>query len=358
MAHKSGARLSSLDGVRAVAVLVVFFSHSIGDRLPGGYVGVDVFFALSGYLITSLLFREWESTGRIALGAFYARRALRLYPALVLSLAIVAVITPVLGVSWRLYGIDAATALTYTYDFWRLTPDHDTLIGPFWSLCVEEQYYLLWPLLLSWLLRRGTTAAIRGTAVAAAVAFAVQASLLPVLGGRNLYFLPLGHADELLIGSLLGLVLAARPVPRLRRLLTGPASWLAWVAIAVVALKGTNSQSSWLYLGGLAAIACCACLIIGHLVLRQSSLMSRLLNWQPLVWLGERSYAFYLLHFALFALFRDFGLPYREVLPAALLCNVVLIGLSFRFVEKPILQRYKRPRERAALIPGAFGSVP
>ena len=352
------SRVHALDGVRTVAVLLVFLSHSVGDLVPGGFVGVDIFFALSGYLISTLLVREWQTHGEIALRAFYVRRLLRLYPALLLTLVGVAAITPVIGYGWRYYTIDAATALTYTYNFWLLAPP-GTLIGHFWSLCVEEQYYLLWPPFVIWLLRRGERAAIRGTALGICLTFAVQVALVPILGGEQLYFLPVGHANELLIGSLFGLVLATRPAVGLRRVLRSHLAWLAWVPIAAVALFGERIQDAWLYFGGLAVLAVCSCIIVGHLALKaESSPMGRLLRLRPLVWLGVRSYAFYLVHQPVIELLRHFGLPYRVLLPLALAITIAIIGLSFRYLERPMLERYKRPREKSALVPGAAGSVP
>jgi peptidoglycan/LPS O-acetylase OafA/YrhL len=345
-------------------VLVVFASH-VTNRLPGGFVGVDIFFVLSGYLITGLLVREYQKRRRVDLRAFYVRRGLRLYPALVVAVASVACITPIIGYGWRRYGIDAATSLTYTYNFWLVhggaaTVGHKTLIGPFWSLCVEEQYYLLWPLLLVPLLRRGTTYALAGTLLAALVAFAVQAAVVPALYGPVLYVLPLGHAYELLIGSLLGIVMTARAAPLFRQIVSQPIVWLAWCPIAIVALLVTE-YSRWLYLGGFAGLAVCSCAIIAHLATRgNESSMGRLLGSRPAAWLGRRSYAVYLFHRPVIFLLNHYGLPFKAMVPLALALTLLLAALSFILVERPAL-RLKRNWERAPdgeeQVPGQFAQL-
>src|SRR5690348_13169291 len=104
-------RVRTLDGLRTVAVLLVFATHSVTDLVPGGFIGVDIFFVLSGFLISGLLAGEWSHTGTIRRGAFYGRRALRLYPALVFALLVVAAVTPLVGHGWRTYERDALASL-------------------------------------------------------------------------------------------------------------------------------------------------------------------------------------------------------------------------------------------------------
>lgn len=348
-------RLAPLDGLRAVAVLFVFFAHSIGDRVPGGFVGVDIFFVLSGYLITGLLVREWQTQQSIDVAAFYIRRALRLYPALSLALVGVAVITPLIGYGWPHFLLDSIFALTYTYDFWAVHQPA-SLVGHFWSLSVEEQYYVLWPPLLIVFLRRGTRTVVRATALAVGVSFAVQVVSALTLGGGRVYFLPLGHANELLIGSLFAIVLAGTRATTVRRLTANSTfAWAAWVPIAVVALTARHVQAEWLYLGGLAGLAACSCVIIGHLVGRPVSLMGRLLGSAPAAWFGKRSYAFYLFHQPVIILLRHYNIHYRWLLPAALLITTVLVWVSFALVERPALRlkrRWERYSTQQELAPG------
>src|SRR4051812_44258785 len=138
-------RLATLDGLRAFAVILVIATHSIAD-LPIGGVGVLLFFVLSGYLITTLLIRERDATGRIALRLFYLRRAIRLYPALIVML----VVTVALGASVG----SALMAATYTTNLFNSLGIGNSPYGHTWSLAIEEQFYLLWPFLLPMVLRR------------------------------------------------------------------------------------------------------------------------------------------------------------------------------------------------------------
>lgn len=156
-----------IEGMRAIAIGLVLVYHAGVRQLPGGFVGVDVFFVISGFLITSLLVRELESTGRISLSRFYARRAKRLLPATGLVLVATAILTwwTVSAVDWRAFGMDIVSAALYIVN-WRLADRsvdylaEDVGASPvqhFWSLAVEEQFYIVWPLLivaLAWWLRR------------------------------------------------------------------------------------------------------------------------------------------------------------------------------------------------------------
>ena len=163
-------RLDSLDGLRALAVVLVFAHHVDQGFLPGGFVGVEVFFVISGYLITWLLLQEHDRLGRINVPRFYARRALRLYPAL-----IVLVILASTGAAVRHIGSPAAdgvAAATYVTDIYANIATHPSLVLHTWSLSVEEQFYLIWPAALVISLRRELPLA-KVIAMAIAVSFAI-----------------------------------------------------------------------------------------------------------------------------------------------------------------------------------------
>jgi peptidoglycan/LPS O-acetylase OafA/YrhL len=138
----------ALDGVRAIAILLVFFYHC--GKLVGGWVGVDIFFTLSGYLITTILVMEYETTGLILLSRFFARRACRLLPAVVVLIGVALALSFVLDDNFREMEVDAGTALAYVLDFRYafFRPSTHTSLGHLWSLSVEEQFYLVWPLVL------------------------------------------------------------------------------------------------------------------------------------------------------------------------------------------------------------------
>ncbi|HEV6955624.1 MAG TPA: acyltransferase, partial [Promicromonospora sp.] len=175
-----------IEGLRAVAIGLVLLYHGGLDQLTGGFVGVDVFFVISGFLITGLLIRELEKSGRISLPRFYARRAKRLLPATALVLVVTAVLTwlTVSVIEWRTFGLDIVSAAAYVVN-WRLAARsvdylaEDVGVSPvqhFWSLAVEEQFYIVWPLLLvviAWWVRRRATARLRAVMTAGILLIAV-----------------------------------------------------------------------------------------------------------------------------------------------------------------------------------------
>jgi peptidoglycan/LPS O-acetylase OafA/YrhL len=174
--------IDQLDGVRALAVVAVMTFHAF---LTGwGYLGVDVFFVLSGLLITSVLLGEWESRGRVDLGRFWHRRILRLYPALITMLVLCSLVGSRLSLdgSWREWWDSVFVSATYVANLAILIDGTQFLgsLGPVWSLGVEMQFYLVWPFVLVWLLGRGISR--RTLAIGVAVAAAVGLSLFWVLG--------------------------------------------------------------------------------------------------------------------------------------------------------------------------------
>src|SRR3954469_21292126 len=182
----TGGYLPGLDGLRAVAVLAVVAYHQDLAWAPGGFLGVDIFFVLSGYLITGILRAEWDRRGRLDLHRFWIRRARRLLPALAVLVVAICAAATVLD-RGQLHGLraDVAAAASYTSNWWQLAADHSyfarfsppSLLQHLWSLAVEEQFYLVWPLLLAlalrYLPRRGLALIIAGAAACSAVAMAV-----------------------------------------------------------------------------------------------------------------------------------------------------------------------------------------
>src|SRR5690625_1620526 len=170
----SSAFRPDIEGMRAVAIGLVLIYHAGLSQLPGGFVGVDVFFVISGFLITGLLIREIERTGRISLRRFYARRAKRLLPATGVVLIATSLLTwlTISAVEWRDFGLDIVASALYVVN-WQLASRsvdylaEDVGLSPvqhFWSLAVEEQYYIVWPLLLAvlaWSLKRRRSVNVR-----------------------------------------------------------------------------------------------------------------------------------------------------------------------------------------------------
>jgi peptidoglycan/LPS O-acetylase OafA/YrhL len=323
-----------LDGLRALAMLAVVAFH-YEHRIKGGYLGVTVFFVLSGYLITGLLRTERENRGSVDLPAFYARRALRLFPALivvVIGTLILATVTGHQEVSTlRLYE-GAGASLLYINDF-VLAIGHPTVwLDPTWSLGVEEQFYLIWPILLIVALRELPAAMIGRLSIGlACAAGALYVVIRPGLGFGWTYFSPVGSVMPLLLGC--GLSFVAPRVPR----------WLAAAAgallvILVFAAPSGESVASWRGPQQLAAIA--AAIVIAYL----AGSGMKLMRSGGLVWLGRRSYGIYLIHVVVLeALINGVpGIPGAAHNLIGLPVTLVLAGLSYRFVEQPFLRRKTR----------------
>ncbi len=343
-----------LDSLRAFAVLAVFGAHVGWAPLAGGWIGVGVFFTLSGYLITSILLREWQATGGIRLRRFYLRRLLRLYPALLLLLAICACFAPLFGDGGtaRGYLFTAASTGFYVQDFvLGLTGDAHGFFRHTWSLAVEEQFYLIWPPVLLAVLRRGRnplTWALFGTAsswmLLALTSRANGATAPPA------YALPHTRAGELLLGCALAAWLSRnatsaaphRALPRPVRLALVPVSLLTLAGLVLV--SGEAGLSPWMPLQIMLTASATAVLIFGLTCAppgddRVTRCLTMLLTWRPLVWLGTVSYGFYLFHLPALQLLEHYGPASWAVRTAlALALAIAAAALSHRLIERPFLR--------------------
>ncbi len=308
-------QIDQLDGVRALAVLAVMGFHDL--KVPAGYLGVDVFFVLSGLLITSILLGRFDRHGTIDLCAFYERRVRRLLPAL---LALLILCSP-LGArlsqdgTWQSWWDAVFVSATYTANFAILVDGTQFLgaLGPMWSLAIEMQFYLLWPPLLAWLLTRGLP--LRTITVATAVLMLGCLSLFwlldtgrdPGLAVAPSYFRPDTRFGELLAGCVLALLLHGRPLPLPRR---------ADLAVSVGAVVGVGLilyaavELFWEYgsVVPMPVVAIGTALVLARLVTSDRALLSRLLRVPPLPWIGRISYPMYLWQFPILALTVEAGL--------------------------------------------------
>lgn len=341
-----------LDGVRAVAILCVLAFHAffVGVRPRfAGFLGVDVFFVLSGYLITSLLLSEHHEHGRIDLGAFWARRGLRLLPALLVMLVLAGLVVVAVGQLPDSDDFPTAAAFVVLYiGNWKVR----TLgvLSHAWSLAIEEQFYLLWPpTLLLALRRRISREALAGLLLLGAAATAV----LMFRFGRIPTTLPYA-ADVVVetyarsIGILLGCTIAL--VPAWWTWTRNAAVPLAATAVAVWALVVDPRKTNFHYRYGISVFAVAVAVVLAHVAQHPSGLYARVLATQPLPAIGRVSYGIYLYHVPVFwyigqRRFVDLGLP---SLGLALVVVAAITVASYLFIERPALRLKDRfrPKER------------
>ena len=352
--------IPALDGVRAVAVGLVLAEHGGIPGVSGGFLGVDVFFVLSGFLITSLLLDELGRTGRIALAGFWIRRARRLLPALiVMVLAVVAaraVFPPEATATLR----EEAVAAFFWVANWAFVAQRTDYFSQgsapsplqhTWSLGVEEQYYLLWPLLLIGIVAligaRARWAAF-GLATAGVVGSAAAAILLaPDAGVNRVYFGTDTRAQALLVGAA-----AAALLVRDWSVLTDGGTmirrrWGRWVAaassvlgvamLAALAHFATGSAREF-RAGLLLVVALAAVLVVAPVALDQSGFVARALACRPLVWLGAISYGVYLWHWPIFLALNGERTGWSGWRLFALRCaaTVAVAAASWWLLEQPI----------------------
>ena len=358
-------RRPALDGLRAVAVTGVMVCHAFPQFGGGGY-GVDVFFCLSGFLITSLLLEE-HAGGGVRLGAFWARRALRLLPALVVVLAAVTLYAPsVADPGLRSETTGAIPSVLLYWANWRRAVGHHSLglLGPTWSLSVEEQFYVVWPLILvvtaritrrpgRWL----AALAVGGMATSLVLRLVVEAGVHdPALRVLRLNGLDT-RADQLLAGCLLAVVCHSLGEPA-RRLLGRVLGCFVVQAVGLYVWLFAHAASAGaptklLDTGGLTAVAVASTVVVGHVVLTPGGPLARLLALPPLRAVGRISYGLYLWHFAVFYAVAShlptMGTAERTFCIFA--TSLAAATLSYLLVELPLLGLRTRLRGRPAPLP-------
>ncbi|MEV7085702.1 acyltransferase [Streptomyces sp. NPDC093085] len=357
-ALRRSGRVHGVDGLRALAVILVLVYHLTPDLLPGGALGVDVFFTISGFVITRLLLAEFARTGDVAMRSFYWRRWLRLVPALLAVCAFCAV----LALTTRLPSFDGAwaaivLAATFLVNIVRASqPDvyssDLSLLSHTWSLGVEEQFYFVWPPLLLLLLRRCRA---RTVLVCAAVV-----CLLPLVWRSVLWNPTAAHriynsvdtrADQLLVGALLAVVVALLPAghPRLAALgrWAGRLAWPALVLLGLIVwqvpMTGATAWTVPWYTAGFLVTALLTAVLVAAVELRPESRLNRSLSLAPLVWTGRHlSYGLYLWHYPLARLMSDLGLaePWRGLATAG--ASFLAAYASYRLLERPLTARPRR----------------
>jgi len=344
----------ALDGVRGVAVLLVVVVHlkllfpygvtgwdSVDTFIDGGILGVDLFFVLSGFLITALLLRELDATNWVRFGAFYARRALRLLPALYLLLAVHAVVVTVTHGSWAVEYKSILGAVLYVNNWqqvwWRETATSPDLIH-LWSLAIEEQFYLIWPALLVGFLglrRSATTVAI--VLVSAIVAIALWKAHL--YGNGDLFRLSIAirtdtRADALLVGALAASLWVRRATPL-------GMNGLGWAGLAVggLCIWSFDGLRRVEYHGGLTLFAVAGAVVI--LALVEGRWPARtFFEWAPLRAVGRVSYGIYLWHYFVFWQVAQHAGERPPLIRLSLALGLTTVGVLFSWyvVEQPALR--------------------
>jgi peptidoglycan/LPS O-acetylase OafA/YrhL len=389
ISHTRLAYLPGLDGVRAFAVLAVMMFHGGIPHMAGGFMGVDAFFVLSGFLITSLLIGEWRQTLTIKLGAFWARRARRLLPALFLMLLFVAFFASVI-VPKGTYGalrLDALSTLLYVSNwhfilvnsnYFNETAASSPLLHT-WSLAVEEQFYVIWPLVVLGVLTfTKSLRALFWLCVAAAIGSALWMHAV-YDGGQNTNRAYLGtdtRSQCLFIGCALavGLVLLAQRSHEEGRLAKGelwrPASNTGLAACGLLGVGGaigavatwvaTTSTSSFPYNGGFFLIGLCVAAVILSVVVVPRSIVPRVLALTPLRYVGRISYGLYIWHWPIF-LWLDHertGLLGYELFAVRVAVTFAVSVVSFHLIERPIRMGTFVSQWRAWLVvPAGVGAV-
>jgi peptidoglycan/LPS O-acetylase OafA/YrhL len=345
----------ALNGLRGIAVLLVIGIH-VG-LLSSGYLGVDVFFPLSGLLITALLYEEWESTGTVSLRRFYRRRLRRLLPALLTLVSgftlVVVLLHPFDGL-WPVGRLAGTTLLFANNWVSALVPGHGQVLGalsPTWTLGEETQFYLLWPPVLLILLRhraRPTTVlALLSLAIVLLVALAVV--MRDAYADYNGYTSPLDRGAELLVGCAAAIVWRERLLPaRLRHPAVG---WLSAGGLVLVIAGGGTPHRWWYFSAAFLA----AVLIVNLLGADRPSaepgaaqppakaeyVLNRLLGSRPLRCTGKLSYGIYLYHLPIYYLVWTYvpGRPHYVYAMIVLIASIAAAALSWKLIESPILRR-------------------
>ncbi len=351
-------RIEGLDGLRALAIAGVLVYHLDPAWLPGGFLGVDVFFVVSGFLITTLLVREHRRTGRIAFGQFWLRRARRLLPALVLCVVTSVLIARLVSQDLLVdVGRQIAGALTFSTNWVEITAGSSyfdqtapQLFMNFWSLAVEEQFYLLWPAITLGLLAVGSARVRVGAAVAigGASALLMAALFSPDADPTRVYYGTDTHVMGLMAGAALAFAWAS---PSLA-LHVRPSRWGSYGRWAVPAagavLAGAmvllDEQSPWTFRGGIVVASLATAVLVMGIIDRRSTgpdAFQRVVRHPAATWVGARSYSIYLWHWPVILLVgldnpSAPGTTWHDLTRLwCVLVTLALADLTFRFVETP-----------------------
>ena len=344
-----GTRFDAIDGLRAVSVAAVLAYHLELTQFAGGFLGVEVFFVISGFLITGLLIREHNASGHINLREFWVRRFRRLLPAVLALLLFVLVLVPFAAPdAATTFPRDVVGAVLYVSNWWQLLFGQsyfDAALRPpllrhLWSLAVEEQFYLVWPLTMMLVVRLrrsiATVVVLVGAALSAILMWAVQRN---AVDPTRAYVGTDTRASGLLIGASLAFACAAWPSLQRGRL-SATLGGFAGLGVICWAAWALSPETTRLFPGGFLLIDVATVAAIIAATSPAATAFARLIGNRVFRWLGTRSYGLYLFHWPVFQMMR----PRVDLLgwwvnPARIVISVLLAELSFRFIETPFRTR-------------------
>ena len=359
MTNNKSKYLPSIDSLRALAVLAVIIYHVDVNYLPGGFLGVDLFFVLSGYLISSLIIKEYKKTGSLNLYNFYIRRARRLLPAVYFMITVVLVVMVMFnGVLLKKSHLDAIFGYIYSSNWWYIFHklDYFDSFGsqsPFkhlWSLAIEEQFYMIFPLLFLLInrkkkdkdgfykLNRNFLYVILGVILVSLIAHIISFDINNI---SRIYFGTDTRAFSLLVG-VVGAILY--PMDKLNTKIT-PQENIVYSVVSLISITTlitimiyTSEYNTWLYRGGFLLVA-----ILGIIIIissgKQHTIMAKLLSFKPVVFIGKISYSLYLWHFPILVLttpVSEIGNPNNFYVILRVILTFIVAIISYVFVETPI----------------------
>ena len=342
MSFPSSGYIPSLDGLRAASILIVFVSHAgLGHLVPGGF-GVTVFFFISGFLITALLCREFDSFGKIAFRAFYVRRALRLMPPLFIALATAATLVLLGFINVEIDVPTLAAQILFLSNYYQIYGSSQSIpgLGVLWSLAVEEHFYLIWPMVFVLVARKRI--GLRFLALAAAAFLAWRIFRYSLLGTSDtaIYYLSDTRLDSLLYGCLLALMMWRGILRKGDGIAPSFLVRNALITISVLAILATfvlrddTFRSTWRYsIQGLALMP-----IVFSAVTQPHATLFRPLNWRYVRLIGILSYSIYLVHNVFLQMLFDRLSGGKETVWIAALAAMLSVGyaaLVYRYVDLP-----------------------
>ena len=357
--------VKQLDGLRAASICAVLIVHMAnGKRLgKGGWIGVDVFFVLSGFLITVLLLEDGRGrrVGRPSLPRFYLRRAFRLMPAFFAFLGVALLFAAIFRSSdYGTWAHELFMGATYRMNFYAL--GHTTVagLGPTWTLCLEEQFYLVWPITLILLSAIVPRRAVMGV-VAGGIATSFLISIVLYshhVGAARLYLGPDTNAASLLLGCLVGLAFNGGYLHRLRG-----TSFTRWFPASFLVLLGgwtllVGNNTAAVFIGPTMVFCILAAAAVACLTMEQGSRAARLLGARPIVWIGKISFSLYLWNELVLNLAPKIGPGSLGKAVIGLMLTFVIASGSYYLIEQPFL-RLKRTLDRhPSMVAGTVASGP